>query len=260
VIEKAALPIKKIFAGVVFTKFELVIFADYIEDMKRFLTLSCLLYSFAAFAQYSSQQIIKFKIAKITKLSATNGVEGLQKSETWYDEYGNDTAEYNNTSLIRRTKYEYNASGKLLSRIRYGADGRVTETAACTFKSDGTCVISNTDKSFGMTDLTFCDKAGKTTKTISPDKSERIYYYDSKGRLTKIKSMPGDNGELIADIQYSYDKRGQLIREVSKGDNECISVYTYNSKGMVEKIKRNSTTDGVADPEVTTTFEYEYRK
>lgn len=228
--------------------------------MKRFLTLSCMVISIASLSQYSPQQIKKLKIAKITRLSSTSGVEGIQKNETWYDEFGNDTAEYNNAELFRRSTYEYNVKGQMLGRSRFGANGSEIETAVCSFKPDGTCVISNTDKNFGMTDLTYCDKDGKTTKTISPDKSERIYYYDKRGRITKIKSTPGENGGNTVDIQYTYNTKGQLIREETKGDNECNRYYTYNSKGVIEKIKKNSTTDGVTDPEVVTIFEYEFRK
>lgn len=228
--------------------------------MKKFLTLSALLFSFAAFAQYDAWEIKKLKISKITKLTVTKGEDVVQKNERLFDNKGNDTAEYYNDEIYRRSKYEYNSKGQAISRTRYGADGKETETATYTYKPDGGCTISNTDKSFGMTDLTYCDKTGKTTKTVSPDRSERIFTYDAKGRLIKIKSKPSDNGGVVVDIQYTYNPKGQLIKEVSKGDYKWTTAYTYDAKGMISKHKSNSVMDGVADPERTITFEYEFRK
>src|SRR6476646_4214460 len=97
--------------------------------MKKFLTLSAILFSFSAFAQHTAQEIKKFKISKMTKLSVSKGNEAVQKTEVWYDDNGNDTAEYNSGQLYRRTKYEYNSAGRVITRVRYGADGKETETA-----------------------------------------------------------------------------------------------------------------------------------
>jgi YD repeat-containing protein len=228
--------------------------------MKKLLTLSCTLFSFLAFAQYSPQEIKKFKISKLTKLTVAKGDESVQKNEIWYDEHGYDTAEYNGGELYRRTKYEYNAKGKPISRTRYGNDGQEAETATYTYNADGTCMISNTDKSFGMTDLVYCDKSGKTTRTVAPDRSERIYSYDAKGRLLKLKSKPADNGGVVVDVQYSYNSKGQLIKKVSKGDYKWTALYSYDAKGLITKERNNAVTDGVAEPETTTTYEYEFRK
>jgi YD repeat-containing protein len=228
--------------------------------MKRLLTLFPLFVSFFAFSQYTSREIKKLKIGRVVKLSQTKGKEAVQKNETWYDENGNDTAEYNNGELYRRAKYEYNQKGQVLSRIRYDAAGHETETAIYTYNPDGTCTVSNTDKSFGMTELTYCDKEGRTIKTVSPDNSQRIYTYDSNRRLAKVKSKESDNGGVVVDIKYFYNPKGRLIKEVSKGDYKWTTVYIYNTGGLVSKVKRNSVTDGVADPEVIISYEYEFQK
>jgi YD repeat-containing protein len=228
--------------------------------MKKFLALPVLFFFFASSAQYTSQEIKKFKIAKLTTLSVAKGDETIRKNETWYDKNGNDTAQYYSGTLYRRTKYDYNSKGQIVTRTRYGADGNESETAVYTYKPDGSCTISNTDKSFGMTDLTYCDKAGKTTKTVSPDRTERTHTYDAKGKLLKIKSGPSGNGGAVTDIQYAYNPKGQMIKEMSKGDYKWTNVFTYDAKGMITKVKKNSVTDGVADPEVNYTYEYEFRK
>jgi YD repeat-containing protein len=228
--------------------------------MKKLLTLSLLLLSFPVFAQYTAKEIKKYKVNKITRLSMTRGDEAVQKSEIWYDSNGDDTAEYTGAELYRRTKYEYNPNGKVIGRTRYKADGKEIETSIYTYKPDGSYSISNTDKDFGMTDLTYSDKSGKTTKTVSPDRTERIYSYDAKGRLLKIKSKPNDSGGVVTDLQYTYNTKGQLIKEVNKGDYKWTKTYTYNAKGLIAKTKSITITDDVADPEVTVTYEYEFRK
>jgi YD repeat-containing protein len=227
--------------------------------MKKNLTLSALLFSLSAFAQHTPQEIKKYKISKITKLSMTNGSEKKQKNEIWYDDQGNDTSEYMGGELYRRTKYDYNSKGQIVSRTRYKADGKETETAVYDYKPDRSYTISNTDKDFGMTDFTYHDKSGKIIKTASPDGTERVYIYDAKGRLLKAKSK-SDNGGVVTDLQYTYNAKGQLIKEVSKGDYKWTKTYTYDAKGLIAKSKSNAVTDAVADPEINTSYEYEFRK
>lgn len=206
--------------------------------MKKILLFICLLSSIPAFTQYTPSEIKKFKISKIARLSVTKGNEETQKNEIWYDDNGNDTAEYNGTELYRRTQYEYNPKGQIVTRTRYKADGKETETALYNYKPDGSYTISNTDKDFGMTDFTYYDKAGKIIKTASPDKAERIFTYDSRGRLLKIKSKL-DNGGVVTDLQYTYNTKGQLIKESSKGDYKWTKTFFYNAKGLIAKSNTN---------------------
>jgi YD repeat-containing protein len=227
--------------------------------MKRLSALSLLLLSVCCFAQYTTQEIKIFKISKITTLSVTKGDETIQRHETLYDEYGNDTAEFNGDEVYRRTKYEYNSKKQVVSRTRYSADGKETETAVYDYKPDGIVILSNTDKNFGMTDLTYWDKTGRMTKTVSPDGTERAHTYNTKGKLLTIKSK-SNNGGVVTDIQYTYNAKSQILKEVSKGDYKWTSVFSYDNKGMIAKVKRNSVTDGVADPEITTTYEYEFAR
>lgn len=228
--------------------------------MKKMLILCCILISFTGFAQHNAQEIKKFKISKITRSSVTSGEDVIRKSEVLYDEKGNDTAEYNDGNLYRRTVYEYNSKGQVVKMTRYWADGKEIATAEYKYKPDGSYIIANTDKDFGMTDFTHCDKAGKITKTISPDRSERIYSYDTKGRLTKVKSKPSDNGGVVVDLQYTYNPKGQLIKQVNKGDYKWTASYIYDAKGMISKCVNANIMDGVAEPEMTTSYEYEFRK
>src|SRR5258706_5379198 len=221
--------------------------------MKKLSTLFSLFAWVPVFAQYTPQEIKKFKVSTITKLSATNGREA-QKDEIWYDDKGNDTAEYMGGEVSKRINYEYNTKGQAVRSVSYHADGTEIESAAYNYKPDGSYTISDTDKSFGMTDYTYYNKAGKIAKAVSPDKTERIYSYDAKSRLLTIKSKADDSGGVVTNIGYSYNSKGQLIKEVNKGDNKWTRTFTYNVKGLILKSKNISVTDGVADPEVTVSY------
>jgi YD repeat-containing protein len=225
--------------------------------MRSALTLSFLLTILYSSAQYTPQEIKKFRISKITKLTVTKGDETTQRNEVYFDANGYDTAEYNGADLYCRTTYQLNANGQVMSRTRYKPDGKEIETATFNYKPDGSLVISNTDKDFGMTELTYCNRSGKVVMTKSPDGTERNYSYDSKGKLARVRSKP-NNGGVVTDLQYSYNEKGQLLKEQSKGDYKWTNIYSYNSKGLISKIKRTSISDGVADPEVTITYEYEF--
>lgn len=227
--------------------------------MKKNLIVCSLLISVSAFAQYTPQEIKKNRISKITESSVTAGNPEQAKHETLYDANGYDTAEYLGSAIYRLTKYEYNEKGQIIKRSRYDGNRKETETAVYYYKSDGSYTVSNTDKDFGMTDLTYYDRSGKITKTRSPDGTERIYTYDAKGRLLTIKSK-SNNGGVVTDLQYSYNSKGQLIKEMSKGDYKRTKTYNYNSKGLITKSKSNSVTDGIADPEVTVSYEYSFSK
>jgi hypothetical protein len=89
--------------------------------MKQLLTLSSLLISVCLFAQYAPGEIKKFNISRIISFATTKGLDAIQKNEIWYDDNGNDTAEYHNGELFRRTKYEFNTKGEIAVRIRSGA-------------------------------------------------------------------------------------------------------------------------------------------
>jgi uncharacterized protein RhaS with RHS repeats len=226
--------------------------------MKKFTAFICLLFSVSIFAQYTPQEIKKYKIAKIIKFSANKDASETQKQEKLYDRYGNDTATYLDGQLYMRSVYEYNEKGQPAKSITYNFSGGENETAVYDYKADRSFSISNTDKQFGMTDYTYYDKAGRVTKTKMPDGSERIYTYDPQGRLMKLKSKPGDDGVLV-DIQYTYNSKGQLIKETSKGEYKWTTTNTYDAKGLLIKSVTASSQDGVVTKS-TNTYKYEFWK
>ena len=228
--------------------------------MKKFIAFICLSFPLVVFSQYTTQEIKKFKISRIIKTTVNGDASETQKQEIFYDNKGNDTATYLDGQRYKYSIYEYNAKGQTIKRITYDHDGSENETAAYSYKPDGSYVISNTNKQFGMTDFTYYDKLERIIKTIQPDRSERIYTYDAKGRLVSVKSKPGANNGIATNIQYTYNPKGQLIKEESKGEYKWTETYTYNAKGLIAKTKRISIMDGVAEPATTSTYEYEFNK
>ncbi|MBK5271744.1 MAG: hypothetical protein JJE22_12105 [Bacteroidia bacterium] len=226
--------------------------------MKKFTLIISLFFPVVLFAQYSPQEIKKYKISKLIKLSAN-----ADSSETWnqtilYDRSGNDTAVYMGDSLYMRFVYEFNSKEKIAKKVTYKYDRSEVETAEYIYKPDGSYTISNKDKSYGMTDYTYYDKTGKVTKTQSPDGAQRIYTYDAKGKLLGIKSKPGGDG-VLTDIKYTYNDKGQCTKEVSKGEYKWTTSNTYDSKGLLIRSITIST-DGEEQTKTSNSYKYEFWK
>jgi len=217
-----------------------------------------LLFSASMFSQYSPQEIKKYKISKIIKHSANTDSSEKQTQEKRYDRNGNDTATYMDDQLYTSSKYEYNLKDQPIKRITYEHEGSERETAIYDYKPDGSYIISNTDKEYGMTDYTYYDKKERIIKTRMPDGSERLYSYDSKGRLLTIKTKPGGDG-VLTDIQYTYNSQGQCIKEVSMGEYKWTKTHTYDAKGLLIKTITLASEDGM-ESKTTNIYEYEFWK
>ncbi len=226
--------------------------------MKTITIFICLIFSLSLSAQYNPEEIVKYKIKKIIKISTNTDSSETQKQEKLYDRNGNDTATYLDGQLYTTSKYEYNAKNRPIKRITYEHEGSERETAIYDYKPDGSFIISNTDKQFGMTDFIYHDKNGKITKTRIPDGSERLYTYDAKGRLLKIKTKPGGDGVLV-DLQYTYNSKGQLMKEASMGEYKWTTTHTYNSKDLLIRSVTATSEDGVITKRYNS-YEYEFWK
>ena len=224
--------------------------------MKIITIFICLIFSLSLFAQYNPEEIVKYKIKKIIKISTNTDSSETQKQEKLYDRNGNDTATYLGGQLYTTSKYEYNSKNQPIKRITYEHEGSERETAIYDYKPDGSFIISNTDKQFGMTDYIYHDKKGKITKTRIPDGSERQYTYDPKGKLLKIKTKPGGDGVLV-DLQHTYNSKGQLIKEVSMGEYKWTTTHTYDAKGLLKRSVTVTSEDGTQTKNYTA-YEYEF--
>jgi len=222
--------------------------------MKKIIVFNYLLFPLIGFSQYTPQEIKKYKISKIIIFSANSDSSETQTTGTLYDRNGNDTATLMDGQLYQHSQYKYDAKNKTLKRIVYDHDGSENATAVYNYKPDGSYIVSNTDKQFGMIDYTHFDKTGKIIKTISPDRAERLYTYDASGKLLRIKTKPGGNGVLV-DIQDTYNPKGQLVKEVSKGEFKWTTTYSYDAKGLITKAVRTSSEGGT---ETTKYYSYQY--
>jgi YD repeat-containing protein len=225
--------------------------------MQRLLLTFLLAISLASSAQYTTPEIKKYKISKITKWSVSNDADdAAQKQEIFYDRNGNDTAAYNGGKMYKRSLYEYNHKGQIIKRINSHIDSSAIETGLYTYQPDGSYKISNTDKAYGMTDYEWYDKTGKLTKSQSPDRAQRLYAYDAKGKLVSVKTKAGRNEGINVDLKYTYNSRGQLVKEVSSGEYKWTTTFSYNEKGLLTKTT-TITSEGAVESKTVVTYDYE---
>jgi len=224
--------------------------------MKSFGTIICFMFSINIFGQYSFKEIKKYKISKIIKESYNTDSSESQTTETLYDRNGNDTAIFMDGQLYKHSIYKYNSKSQAVKSVTSKPDGSEMETAAYTYKPDGCYTISNTDKTYGLTDHVYYDKTGKITKTQSPDGAERIHTYDATGKLMKIKTKPGDDG-ILTDIQYTYNRKGQCVKEINNGEYKWMTTYTYDTRGLINKAVTQYPDDGTKS---YYSYEYEFWK
>ena len=217
----------------------------------------CLVLPFSLFAQHTPQEIKKNKISKITKLSSTGDGGEAGKHEYYYDKNGNDTAYYTGGTLISKSVYSFDRTGRPVKLIRYNGDGKETETALYSYQPDGSYKISSTDKAYGMIDYQWHDKTGKLTKTQSPDSALRLYTYDAKGKLISIKTKIGQNGGTVVDLKYTYNSKGQRIKEISNGEYRWTKVFIYNERELLIKATTIASDEGV-EAKTTDTYGYEF--
>lgn len=143
----------------------------------------------------------------------------------------------------------YDRSGNILKEIHYDWNGSRTKRKQITSKyiwkyKNGKevemleyCPVNRLYRK----DQSFYDKAGRLTHAKSYLKgklfSENQFQYDQKGRKTLMIEINHELGEKTV-YQYTSDRKDYL-RETrqydEKGNFQCGEVYTYNKKG--QKIK-----------------------
>jgi hypothetical protein len=201
-------------------------------------------------AQHSPEEIKKWKIKKRTQ---TNGEFSIYYT---YDQQGNEVGYYSNDILYKRSVHTYK-NGKLQLTVTYNGEGKLRDSTTYVYKHDGSSIAKNTDADFGLTEYIHYDKLGRKTKNIIPDGSERIYTYDTKGKLKRVLTKPME-GATIVDVTYTYDDKGRLIKEVSNGEYKWMNEYTYDSKGLLKSQKNRTSIDGVYGEESVVVYTYEF--
>jgi YD repeat-containing protein len=220
--------------------------------MKRIVAAILFFSPLVVFSQYSIHDIKKLKINRMTQLSKTGEGTEPHKTEHFYDRQGNDTAWYIGGSLQSRAVFSFDSKGRPVKRIKYNGEGSESETGIYSYQPDGGWKITNSDKTYGMKDYAWYDKKGNMLKSQSPDGAQRIYSYDAKGNLSSVKTKAGPNGGTNVSLKYTYNSKGQLIKEVSDGEYKWTTDYTYDAKGL---LIRSTTIIPEMDP---TDAEYSY--
>lgn len=227
--------------------------------MRNLLLLLFCLPAITMLAQHSPAEIKKFKISKILKNSISSDSKSIEKYDTRYDKYGNETAGYIDGEQFSKYSNQYNKEGKLLKIIEYSVPGPGTEITSSTvfsYNADGSSTSKTTHTSFDGEDYKWFDKDGRLAKTMSAQKMEEFYTYDAKGKLMSIKTKPGTTEGDIADFKYFYNAKGQRIKEISGGSYPWTRTYTYDTKGILLKRVTVGSEEGVT---TTTTDLYKYK-
>lgn len=210
--------------------------------MKQHITLFYLLvlYILPVHAQKPTpSDIIKWKIKKMI-------VRGNSDTTVFvYDSNGRDTAEWENGKLLIRKEITYKniTVGKTISKVMpiliktFSSNGQLQLTKIFSYKSDGSYSTKETDAHFGMTNTGKYDKEDKILQYVIPDGSVYKYQYDTKGRLTKMYSVPAKGG-IKFNAAYRYNSKDQMIE--IKGFEEYqghITQYEYDTNGLLQKEK-----------------------
>jgi hypothetical protein len=213
---------------------------------------TCMLFSFSVtlFAQEASPAEIKAK--KIKKQTVTTkSTEADQVTVTYYDDKGNDTANYNNGVRSYYKVIQYNSKGKIDKFTNYADDGRETDATVYTYNADGSAVAVNKDAQFGLAYHYTYDKNGNKTSFKIPDGTVIKYFYNSKNQLIKTQSFPAADDDVKYVIAHTYNAKNKMIKSVQTGDNNNTTTYEYAADGLLKK----ATIKGSG---YTTTYTYEY--
>lgn len=224
--------------------------------MRFFFVLFFVVFSIVSFAQLTPSFIAKNKIAVITEKEFNKGSDTTITS-TYYDEFGYDTAVYVNGMKAGSTAYKRNAGGKIEKHTHFNAAGNEMYKAKYTYKPDGSYVIENEDKEFGMKDYKWYDKKRSIIKSQSPDGNTITYTYNTKGQQISYKSN-GVNDGVIVKVTNTYNPKGQLVKTNSTGDYRYTYTYQYDSKGLLKKTLH--TTPEGSGTLTTSLFTYTFRK
>ena len=149
--------------------------------------------------------------------------------------YGGDT------ELLLFTEYEYNDQGNLIKKTGYDETGAVSDVMEYDIHGNQ---ISEIYYREGSVDLAL----------------EYKNEYDDKGCMVKTTVTFIDDGALRNTMEYEYDSKGNLIKEVEYfADGNEGSVCEYDDKGnMTKLIVRIQSVSGEIVSYSPNTTEYEY--
>ncbi len=205
----------------------------------------------------------------------TTDKNGYPSSVKEYDENGNLIRLKNAKSGSTR-EYEYDDNGKLISEVKYGADGK--KIYKTEYSTDENNVLENQIKS-----KTYYDENGKVTKykeykytknedgTINrvvkaySDESKKDKLYtsnatlDADGHTLKKTTKDKDGKVTTKEYEYERDANGKIkeppqYSKITEKSGNKTTVSTYKD-GRVSHKEVTTIKDGVGK---TTKYDYEY--
>lgn len=168
----------------------------------------------------------------------------LGTQETYeYDNAGRVIAEQ--TVTDKKVTYEYDKSGLLTAKTN--ARGQKT---LYSYHNIGN--VTSVQNSEGITEYQY-DANGNITKMTRPDGSVLTKKYDAAENLIEASDIRA-NGTIISKFAYSYDANGNIIQEISYGDNVRYDMTYDNMDRVISRQKTDLSTMTVLDME---TFTYD---
>ncbi len=226
--------------------------------MKPFLTTIFLLASLLFYGQHTPEEIKKYRIASAAETCSfkEDGVPQKFTYTAYYDRNGNDTAYYHGKLCIYRKIYTQDDSNRISMVIMQDKDGKESERTEYTYEANGNYSTKNRHKVFEDVIIKWYDKTGRLLKQQRDEETILIYDYNAKGQLIQVMTKPGPNSKgEIEHLKYTYNNKGQCIKEQSLGTYPWVKTLFYDAKGVLIK---TITTGKEAGQAYTNTNTYQY--
>lgn len=251
--------------------------------MKKIFSALALFAFVSSFSQPLAQDIKKYKIKMASE--KRTGVDDSHLTTRWYDVLGNDSVRIDGaeTFIAKNTV----KGKKLIQQIWYDGEGKAGDQYDYEYKPDGSYKVTYTEPINKMKSYDWYNAKNVLQKFQSPDGNTITCKYDAKGNIIS-RTSDGENygikindvytynakGQLIKEVDkfeddnytyiYEYDKAGHLIRSSGSGvrggeKSEDVSVYEYNEKGLKKKCTVTSKTESDPGTSAIITYEFEYQ-
>ncbi|GIV08587.1 MAG: hypothetical protein KatS3mg019_0678 [Fimbriimonadales bacterium] len=154
-----------------------------------------------------------------------------------------------NNQVLKSFRYEYNLANELEKVINTTNPQEVEEVRYVREAGTGRLrevVYGNGTKVAYAYEPNYADRVQSLTwyAGATPFRKE-VYRYDALGRIErKAEHLPNAQGQLtqVAEVVYTYDHQGQLIREARTGSSAYTVAYTYDAVG--NRLTRTRTVNG----------------
>ncbi|MFD1149819.1 RHS repeat-associated core domain-containing protein [Saccharothrix hoggarensis] len=166
-------------------------------------------------------------------LAAVISPEG-RRGEAEYDETGRRVASIDPRGTAPRAdRHEFT------TRFRYDAQDRVVEV-----REPGKRHSSRTEH----------DEVGRVVRTVNPEGVTIENRYLANGRLAAVT----DHRKTTSITYTNAGRRGSVRIEMGRGEQDVVTAYRYNAKGMLHQVvSPRGNVPGAVEADFTTTYRYD---